>query len=217
MTAAEIAVVAGIDTHTDLHQAAVIDTVGRQLATEAFATTPEGDQELLDWLRFHAQVLAVGVEGTGAFGAGLARILSANDVTVAEVDRPDSKARRGNGKSDPIDAYAAPVAAPSSRLVGRLRRATGSWRRSGPLRIARKSAAKARTQTINQIRTLIVTAPSRSWSPCPVLPYRRRHGQEGHRPVPETVRRPRDLPPPIPRDPRHHTAPTDQLTIYRSF
>ncbi|MEV0962095.1 MULTISPECIES: transposase [unclassified Streptomyces] len=72
-TADETAVIGGIDTHTDLHtdlhQAAVIDGIGRHLATERFETTPEGYRRLLDWLRSHGEVLAVGVEGTGAYGA----------------------------------------------------------------------------------------------------------------------------------------------------
>ncbi|MGW0664599.1 IS110 family transposase [Streptodolium elevatio] len=89
-----IAVVGGIDTHTDLHQAAVVDTVGRHLATAPFETTPEGYARLLDWLASHGEVLAVGVEGTGAYGAEIARFLTAHGVTVVEVDRPDRKARR---------------------------------------------------------------------------------------------------------------------------
>ncbi|MFE5546050.1 transposase, partial [Streptomyces sp. NPDC056534] len=94
----EITVVGGIGTHTDFHQAAVIDSIGRHLATKQFGTTPEGYQGLLDWLRSHGEVLAVGIEGTGACGAEIARFLTANEVTVVEVDRPDRKARRDNGK-----------------------------------------------------------------------------------------------------------------------
>ncbi|MEU4499492.1 transposase, partial [Streptomyces sp. NPDC023998] len=71
------------------HQAAVIDSIGRYLATERFETTPEGYRRLLDWLRSHGEVLAVGIEGTGAYGAEIARFLTANEVTVVEVDRPD--------------------------------------------------------------------------------------------------------------------------------
>ncbi|MER6076566.1 transposase [Streptomyces sp. NPDC001817] len=118
MAADEIAVIGGIDTHTDLHQAAVIDGIGRHLATEAFETTPDGYQRLLDWLRSHGEVLAVGIEGTGAYGAEIARFLTANGVTVVEVDRPDRKTRRDNGKSDPIDAYAAATAVLSGRAGG---------------------------------------------------------------------------------------------------
>lgn len=156
----EIAVVGGIDTHTDFHQAAVIDGIGRHLATEQFETTPQGYQRLLDWLRSHGEVLAVGVEGTGAYGAEIARFLTANEVTVVEVDRPDRKARRDNGKSDPIDAYGAATAVLSGRAGGTPKSRNGIVEAIRALRVVRKSAVKARTQTINQIRTLIVTAPS---------------------------------------------------------
>lgn len=68
----EIAMIGGVDTHTDLHQAAVIDSIGRHLATKAFPTTPDGYRRLLEWLRPHGKVIAVGVEGTGAYGSELA-------------------------------------------------------------------------------------------------------------------------------------------------
>ncbi|MDQ0847362.1 IS110 family transposase [Streptomyces sp. V1I6] len=156
----EIAVVGGIDTHTDFHQAAVIDSIGRHLATAQFATTPQGYRRLLDWLQSHGEVLAVGIEGTGAYGAEIARFLTANSVTVVEVDRPDRKARRDNGKSDPIDAYGAATAVLSGRAGGTPKARNGIVEAIRALRVVRKSAVKARTQTINQIRTLIVTAPS---------------------------------------------------------
>lgn len=160
MAADEIAVIGGIDTHTDTHQAAIIDTIGRHLATEPFPTSPAGYQQLLDWLRSHGEVLAVGVEGTGAYGAELARFLSANDITVVEVDRPDRKARRDNGKSDPVDAYAAATAVLSGRAEGTPKSRNGIAEAIRALRVARSSAIKARTQTVNQIRTLIITAPA---------------------------------------------------------
>lgn len=160
MAADEIAVIGGIDTHTDLHQAAVIDTVGRHLATEAFATTPDGYRQMLDWLRSHGDLLAVGLEGTGAYGAEAARFLTADGVTVVEVDRPDRKARRDNGKSDPVDAYAAATAVLSGRASGTPKARNGIVEAIRTLRVARSSAVKARTQTINQIRSLIVTAPA---------------------------------------------------------
>jgi transposase len=160
MAAAEIAVIGGIDTHTDLYQAAVIDTVGRHVVTEAFATAPDGYWKLLHWLRSHGELLAVGLEGTGAYGAGIARFLTATGVTVVEVDRPDRKARRDNGKSDTVDAYAAATAVLSSRASGMPKTRNGIVEAIRTLRVARSSAVKARTQIINQIRTLIVTAPA---------------------------------------------------------
>ncbi|MEU9339449.1 IS110 family transposase [Streptomyces sp. NPDC048290] len=160
MAADEITVIGGIDTHTDAHQAAVIDTIGRHLATESFETTPDGYQRLLEWLRSHGELLAVGLEGTGTYGAEIARLLTANGVTIVEVDRPDRKARRDNGKSDPVDAYAAATAVLSGRATGTPKARNGIVEAIRTLRVARGSAVKARTQTINQIRTLIVTAPA---------------------------------------------------------
>ncbi|MFI6004959.1 IS110 family transposase [Streptomyces sp. NPDC051366] len=160
MASDEIAVIGGIDTHTDLHQAAVIDSIGRHLATEAFETTPEGYQRLTDWLNAHGEVMAVGIEGTGAYGAELARFLTARGITVIEVDRPDRRARRAKGKSDSVDAYAAATAVLSGRATGTPKSRDGIVEAIRALRAVRKSAVKARTQTMNQLRSLIVTAPS---------------------------------------------------------
>ncbi|MFC4606233.1 IS110 family transposase, partial [Streptomyces maoxianensis] len=155
----QIAVVGGVDTHTDFHQAAVIDSIGRHLATQAFPTTPDGYRRLLNWLRSHGEVIAVGVEGTGAYGSQLTRVLRTDQVTVVEVDRPDRRARRANGKSDPVDAYAAATAVLSGRASGTPKTRDGIVEAIRALRVVRRSAVKARTQTLNQIRTLIVTAP----------------------------------------------------------
>ncbi|MFF9070657.1 IS110 family transposase [Streptomyces sp. NPDC014891] len=160
MTAPEIAVIGGIDTHTDVHQAAVIDSVGRHVDTQPFETNSAGYEKLLAWLRAQGEVIAVGMEGTGAYGAELARFLTASGITVVEVDRPDRKARRAHGKSDPIDAYAAATAVLSGRASGTPKSRDGVVEAIRALRVVRKSAVKARTQTINQIRALMVTAPS---------------------------------------------------------
>ncbi|WP_326782839.1 IS110 family transposase [Streptomyces sp. NBC_00151] len=155
-----IEVIGGIDTHTDVHQAAVIDTIGRHLATEAFPTTPEGYRRLLAWLRSHGQVLTVGMEGTGSYGAELARHLRASQITVVEVDRPDRRARRAAGKSDPVDAYAAATAVLSGRASGTPKDRDGTVEAIRTLRVVRASAIKARTQTVNQLKSLIITAPA---------------------------------------------------------
>ncbi|MGY1806417.1 IS110 family transposase [Blastococcus sp. SYSU D00669] len=97
----------GVDTHADTHTAAVVDAAGRLLAHREFAATPAGYGQLMDWLAAHGRVQQVGVEGTGVYGAGLARHLTAAGIELVEVDRPDRKTRRFAGKSDPIDAEAA--------------------------------------------------------------------------------------------------------------
>ena len=75
-------VTGGVDTHKDLHVAAVLDELGRQLGTESFPTTRHGYRRLLRWLRSHGELVAVGIEGCGSWGAGLARFLAARGVRV---------------------------------------------------------------------------------------------------------------------------------------
>ena len=94
-------VIGGVDTHGQTHHAAVIDGVGRQLGDREFTATPAGYRALAAWLGQHGTLEMVGVEGTGSYGAGLARSLRTAGLTVVEVDRPDRKSRRAHGKSDP--------------------------------------------------------------------------------------------------------------------
>lgn len=150
----------GVDTHGLTHHAAVIDSVGRHLADREFPATVRGYRDLLDWMRSHGRLAAAGVEGTGAYGAELARVLTAAGVTVIDVDRPDRKTRRLKGKSDPIDAYAAATAVLSGRAAGVPKSRDGLVEAVRVLRIARRSAVKARTQAMNQIRGLLVSAPA---------------------------------------------------------
>jgi transposase len=98
------------------------------------------------------------VGGTGCYGAELARVLTAAGLVVIEVDRPDRAARRKNGKSDPEDAYAAAVAVASGRAAGLPKSLDGLVESIRVLRVERRSAMKARTQAINQIRGLLVSA-----------------------------------------------------------
>ena len=149
----------GVDTHADTHAAAVIDAAGRLLAHREFAATPAGYTQLADWLAAHGQIQRVGVEGTGVYGAGLARHLTAAGIELVEVDRPDRKTRRFAGKSDPIDAEAAARAALSGRQTGTPKARTGPVEAVRTLRVARRSAIAARAEAQTQIRALIITAP----------------------------------------------------------
>lgn len=153
-------VTGGVDTHGLTHHAAVIDAIGRHLADREFPATVRGYRDLLDWMRTHGTPAAVGVEGTAAYGAELARVLTASGVTVIDVDRPDRKTRRTKGKSDPIDAYAAATAVLSGRATGIPKSRDGVVEAVRVLRVARRSAVKARTQAMNQIRNLLVAAPA---------------------------------------------------------
>src|SRR5262245_55565243 len=97
-------VIGGVDTHKDVHVAAVLDELGRLLDTATFATTTGGYRQLHRWLCTHGEVLAIGVEGTGSWGAGLCRFLRARGLNVVEVNRPSRQMRRRKGKSDTVDA-----------------------------------------------------------------------------------------------------------------
>jgi transposase len=152
-------VTGGVDTHADVHVAAAVDRVGRVLGTEAFPATAAGYQAALAWMRAHGELAKVGVEGTGSYGAGLARYLAACGVEVVEVIRPNRQARRQRGKSDTADAVAAALAALNGEAAGVPKSRDGAAESIRALRVARAGAVKARTQAGNQLRDLIVTAP----------------------------------------------------------
>ncbi len=97
----------GVDTHLDVHVAAAFDRVGGLLGTKPFEVSPAGYKALFGWLEGFGRVRKVGVEGTGSYGAELARFLCRQGVEVIEVDRPNRAERRRSGKSDPLDAIAA--------------------------------------------------------------------------------------------------------------
>jgi transposase len=112
-------VTAGVDTHADIHVAAVVHHLGGVLGVEAFDTTEAGCVRLAGWLRSHGPVELVGVEGTGSYGAGLTRQLERAGITVVEVDRPNRQVRHREGKSDPLDAVnRGAVSAVGSRARG---------------------------------------------------------------------------------------------------
>ncbi|HEY3034125.1 MAG TPA: transposase, partial [Streptosporangiaceae bacterium] len=159
MAAKKRQVTGGVDTHGKTHHAAAIDHAGRVLGDQEFPATAAGYRLLLAWLRAFGRVVKVGVEGTGAYGAGLARHLTTCGITVIEVDRPDRKTRRTKGKSDPIDALAAARAALSGQASGVPKTRTGPVEALRALRVARRGAVKARTAALNQLHGLLTAAP----------------------------------------------------------
>lgn len=152
-------IVGGVDTHAATHCAAAVDANGALLGTSEFAATPSGYRQLLSWLRSHGRLLKVGVEGTGSYGAGLARVLAASDVVVIEVPRPDRRLRAMRGKSDPIDAEAAARAALGGSATAAAKGGDGAIEAIRQLRLARAGAVKAKTAAINTLKALLVTAP----------------------------------------------------------
>jgi transposase len=133
-----------------------LDASGRLLGHREFAATAAGYAALLAWLGAFGQLVRVGVEGSGVYGAGLARFLQSAEVELVEVDRPDRKTRRRQGKSDPVDAEAAARAAQAGGVP---KTRGGKVDALRALRVARRSAVAARADAQRQIKALIVTAP----------------------------------------------------------
>jgi transposase len=152
-------VTVGVDTHADIHVAVAKDAFGRRLDIASVATTPAGYAELLGWAQRLGEVDAWGIEGTGSFGAGLTRFLRSRGQVVVEVNRPDRQAWRRRGKSDPLDAEAAARAVQAQQ--GSVPKAgDGQVEMIRSMRVARATAMKARTQAINALKGLLVTAPA---------------------------------------------------------
>jgi transposase len=158
MTRPGTAITVGVDTHKDLHVAAVLDERGALLATEAFPATAAGYEQLHRWASDLGRITAVGVEGTGSWGASLARYLSAAGVSVVEVNRTNRQHRRRHGKSDTADAVGAARAVQSGEAAATPKSGTGPVEAVRVLRVTMRSAIKARTQATNQMRSLLDVA-----------------------------------------------------------
>jgi transposase len=154
-----IEVVLGVDTHLDSHVAVALDQLGRRLGDLTVPTTPDGYRTLVSWAVGFGSLRSAGIEGTGSYGAGLARHLKTKGVEVLEVERPKRRHLRRRGKSDPIDAEAAARAVLSGETAGQPKSGDGKVEMIRMLRAARCSAVKSRTQAANQLRNLVVTAP----------------------------------------------------------
>ena len=155
----KIEVILGVDTHLDTHVAAVISHAGKLLGTLATPTTSAGYLQLLAWARSLGTVRRAGVEGTGTYGAGLARVLRGQGVEVLEVNRPDRAKRRLQGKSDPTDAENAARSVLSGSATAVPKSQPGAAEAMRIMSVARRSAVKAKTQAINQLRAVLVSAP----------------------------------------------------------
>ena len=153
------AITGGVDTHADTHAAAALDPVGGLLGVREFPATAAGYASLLGWLGGFGTVALAGIEGTGSYGAGLARHMAAAGVPVVEVDRSDRQDRRRQGKSDPLDAVSAARAAQSGRAAGVPKGRDGAVEAIRALMADGRSARNERTQASSQARSLIVTGP----------------------------------------------------------
>jgi len=159
LVSTEVQLTVGVDTHADVHVAAALDHLGRLLATHSVPTTPEGYRDLVAWAGSLGTPERFGIEGTGSYGAGLARWLRGQGFEVVEVERPKRHDRRGRGKSDVIDAEAAARAVQAGTATAQPKAGDGPIEMLRALQATRRSALKARTQAANQLHALVVTAP----------------------------------------------------------
>ena len=159
MTNGQFKVIAGIDTHADTHHVALITDYGKHLGDRKFLAVGSGYREIAAYLTSFGPVTAVGVEGTGSYGAELARVLAEHGFSIREVNRPNRAERRLRGKSDPLDAYQAAESVLADRGTSTPKARDGYVEALRVLRTARTSAMKARTALLNQISGVLTSAP----------------------------------------------------------
>jgi transposase len=137
----------------------VLDELGRKLDTATFPTTARGYRDLTRWVCGFGEVLALGVEGTASWGAGLCRHLRERGLNVIEVNQPDRHQRRRRGKSDRLDAEMAARAVLAGDATALPKAGDGPVEALRQLRLARSGAMKARTAAANQLHSVCDTAP----------------------------------------------------------
>lgn len=152
-------VVVGIDTHADTHVAVAITGLGALIGSLQIPTDQAGYTALERWANQLGPVACFGMEGAASYGACLARHLRGRGHVVLEVDRPTRRLRARKGKSDTIDAEAAARSVLGDQALGVPKSTDGTVEMIRTLRLARRSALKARTQASNQLIALVLTAP----------------------------------------------------------
>lgn len=152
-------VVGGVDTHKELHVAAIVDHHDRLLGSASFPTTRHGYKTMLAWMRSYGTLSRVGVECTGTYGAGLLRYLQQAGITVLEVTAPDKSVRRKRGKDDTIDAENAAHAAYAGRRTVTPKTRDGMIESLRVLKVCRKTAIAARRIALQMIQMQIISTP----------------------------------------------------------
>lgn len=153
-------IIIGVDTHKSNHIAVAINSQGRRLGSVTIPTTRQGYGALEAWACDLGSVKAFGIEGTGSYGAGLSRDLMAKGHTVLDVMRPNRQLRYLHGKSDSLDAESAARSVLNGQATARAKTQTGSSEMIRHIKIARDSAAKAKSQAMITLKTLIINAPA---------------------------------------------------------
>ena len=152
-------VIIGVDTHKDVHAAFAINGLGAQLGAMTIPANPKGYRDLEAWAMSLGVVRAIGIEGTGSYGAGLCRFLRARGCEVLEVNRPNRQLRHKKGKSDTVDAESAARAVLSGQATASPKSGDSVVEMIRHLKVARDTAVKARTQAMQTMKAVIVSAP----------------------------------------------------------
>ena len=132
---------------------------GIRLRDHAFVVDSGGYQALITWAETHGRIDAFGIEGTGSYGAGLARAVRRAGHRVVEVNRGDRRTRRAAGKSDTLDAEVAARSVMAGQSTAIPKTADGAVEMMRQLKITRDTAVKARTTAMNTLKQIVVHAP----------------------------------------------------------
>ena len=152
-------VIAGIDTHADTHHVAVISETGRHFGDKEFLAASFGYRPIVEFIKGLGPAPSIRAEGTGSYGAELARVLSREHFWVLEVMRPNRQERPLREKSDPLDAYQAAEAALAGSRVSTPKARDGAVESLRVLRAEQNSAMRARVAVMAQIKSILVSAP----------------------------------------------------------
>ena len=194
-------VMVGVDTHKPVHVAVAIDTWEIRLGDHSFVADSSGYQALLMWAHTPGRIETFGIEGTGSYGAGLARAVRRAGHRVTDVNRGDRRLRRAAGKSDTIDAEAAARSVLTGQSTEIPKTADGAVEIMRQLKVALDTAVQARPAAMITLKQIIVTA-----SPGPDCEKRSRASPPtlSSRAAPASDRAPSTHPPPPPSTPSGH-------------
>ena len=154
-------VIVDVDTRTHVHVAVAIDTRGVRLDDRSCAADSDGYHQLITWAERHGRIAAFGIEGTGSYGAGLARAVRRAGHQVFEVNRGDRRTRRIAGKSDTVDAETAARSVLAGQSTAIPKTVDGAVEMMRHLKVARRTAVKARTSAMITLKPIVAPWPLR--------------------------------------------------------
>jgi len=153
--------VIGVDTHARNHAVSILACPTGEVIDQAqFPATAAGLSRAVSWAGRRtggdANVLWV-IEGTGTYGARLARTVTDAGYTVVEAPRMNARANRGIGKSDPLDARRIAAAVlPLDEMQLRDPRVDNGVRAAVKVLLAsRDHMSTERTATVNALTALL--------------------------------------------------------------